>query len=416
MSRERLAIPLSTNPTRQKFWRVVGLLILATVCLTLGLLIDRMWHYRSTAAQWPANATAELRIIKTPRTSTLVENQFGNATQVLPGSPWTITEAMAWSAREFNLYVNTNEIVGVRVDGDIPSDVQSALKNWGWKTLVYRQQTLIYRDDAADPLPAARHVNPWLTIPYFNGTYTTISAGGKATSLPIHISPTGVTLPVNMERFIPTATLTLPEDTEIVGSFSIPKEESRAFFPQNISAAFPGLQLLNETSLQSGFDLLLGIDNAGLAFLAAGKATNFNLEQLGAIATEGVALQNLSTTALTSDDFTNVTEIRSTGDASVDVNADNSLSSAVAKNSSGDVFRLTQSPTGLIISNRPTNIGKKQMGYNSTCLKHASGFIKPLNLLTQIPTLEGTLGNSPSAKIMHANEIAFRKHWLKICW
>lgn len=412
---DRLAIPLSTNPTRQKFWRVVGLLVMIVTCAGIGFGLDRMWHYRSSTARWPSEATLEFRVIKTPRTTNLVQDQFGS-TQALPGAPWTITEAMTWSKREFNLYADANKVVGLRVDGQIPNAIQAALPSWGWQTTKTGQQTLIYKINANEPLPSARHTNSWLLIPYFDGAVTVLSANAEVKSLPFHLSHSGLTLPVNMEQHIPTTNLALPEETSLLGSFALSAEESGTFFPQNISATFPGLESLSRTSLQDGVDLLLGVDDTGLAFLAAGKTTNLDLEQLGAIATEGLALQNLSTTALTSDDFAHVTEIRSSGDISVDVNTNNDLSTAVAKNATGEVFRLTQSPANLIISNRPTNIGVRQAKYNSTCLKRAAGFIKPIELLTQVPTLAGTLGSSPEAKLMHASEIAFRKHWLKICW
>lgn len=415
MHRDRLAIPLSTDPTRQKIWRVVGLLMTVLVCFSVSFLIDRLWHYRSTAARWPAEATLEFRVIKTPRTVRLVEEQFGDS-QALPGAPWAIIEALTWSKREFSIYADAGSIVGLRVDGEVPASVQSAFTNWGWQMLTYGNQTLIYRLGAADPLPSAHHTNFWLTVPYFDGTFTALSTNSQAKTLPFHMSQDGLMLPVNMEHYIPTANLALPEDTQLLGFFALSSDEIGAFLPQNISATFPGLQLLNQASLHSGINLLLGIDKTGLAFLAAGQATNFDLEQLGAIATEGAALQSLSTTALTYEEFSNITEIRSANDIGVDVNANDDLSSAIAKNTNGEIFRLTQSDTALILSNRPTFIGVQKANYSSPCLKHAAGFIKPAAILGQVPTLSSAIQSTSEAELMNATEIAFRKHWLKICW
>lgn len=413
---ERLAIPLYTNPARQKFWRAVGLFGLITTAVILGYGLDRAVHYRSSTEHWPTDAVMSVRVIKTPRTIKLIENNLGE-TQLLPGGPWDITEALTWSKREFIVYTDADTVIGVKVDGKLSIETESALVTWGWKPIHFGSHTLIVKTDAAEPLPATHHVNLWLTLPIFDGSLTLAQADNHFQSIPYRFSSAhSLDFPVNMEKFIPTSRLALTESTNLLGSFKLSSAETAAFLPTNVSGSFPGLQLLEANALTNGFDLLLGVDDTGPAFTASTSPTKFSLEDLGAIATEGLSLQNLSTSVLTSDDFPTSLEIRSSAAITVDVNTADNLASAVAKNGSGQLFRLTQSQTQLILSNRPTVIGLNSAELSNTCLNHPAGFIKPHALSELVPNLSTTLGHGLAERLMTADQIAFRKNRLRICW
>ena len=416
MITDRLAIPLNSNPARQKLWRAVGLLGLVLGAIVLGYMIDRAVHYRSLPQRWPAEASLEFRLIKTPRTTRLVEEGFAGV-QALPGAPWDLSEALAWSKREFILYSDGENLLGLAVDGQIPAEAQASLENWGWTSIQVGRRTLVSRVNSAEPTAAERHINLWLTLPIFDGSVTVKNDSESTDSVPFRFSsPTSLDFPVNMGSFSPTTKLSLPIGTQLLGSFALSEDLSGAFLPSSVPATFPGLQLLSQQAKQAPIDLLLGNDELGSAFVLAMPTVGLTLEELGAIATEGASLQDLSTTALTTEGLSTSTEIRSSTKIAVNVSNENGLLVAIAENPAGQLFRLTQSDTQLIVSNRATNIGLELAEYSGSCLHKPIGFLAPEALNTHLPSINFSQGHHVISHLLHAEEIAYRKNWLRICW
>lgn len=415
MPADRLAIPLQVNPARQKFWRAVGFMSLLLGAIALGYLIDRVIHYRTSPQRWPTEANLEIRLIKTPRITNNVRVAF-TGVQALPGTPWDIPEALTWSKREFILYSNGQEIIGLRVDGDIPESVIGGLQQWGWQTIPVGQRTLIVRSNSQAPGPTERHLNTWLTLPIFDGNVT-LKDGKDIHGIPFRFSsPTSLDFPLNTRAFTPTNRLTLSADTQLTGSFALSPDLSEALLPKTVPATFPGLSNLGQKASIHGLDVLLGTDKLGAAFAFAMPNANFSLEELGEIATEGASLQNLSTVALTSEDLPTSTEIRGTDKIAVNVSNNNGLAVAIAKTSDGNVFRLTQSATTTIVSNRETFIGLESAKYTGSCLKKPQGYLSPKALSAQLPGLPSSAHHDLVGHLLELEEIAYRKNWLRICW
>jgi|GEM_PF-2670688 len=416
MISDRLAIPLNSNPARQKLWRAVGFLGLALGAIVLGYVIDRMIHFRSLPQRWPAEANLELRLIKTPRTIRLVEEGFAGV-QALPGTPWDISDALAWSKREFILYSDGESVIGMVIDGKMPEETLASLQTWGWSSVAVGRRTLVIREDSAEPAAARRHMNFWLTLPVFDGSVTIKDSTGHASGLPFRFSSaTSLDFRVNMGSFTPATKLSLPIGTKLLGSFALPEDLSGAFLPSSVPATFPGLQLLSRQAKQAPIDVLLGNDTLGPAFVLAMPTAGLTLEELGAIATEGASLQDLSTTALTTEGLSTSTEIRSSANIDVNLNNENGLLVAIAQNPAGQTFRLTQSGTQLIVSNRSTNIGLELAEYSGSCLRKPAGFLAPSTLSTTMPSLNFSQGYHIINHLLQADEIAYRKNWLRICW
>jgi hypothetical protein len=413
---DRLAIPMSHNPARQKLWRAVGFFGIVLVAILLGYLIDRAIYYRSSPQRWPEGANVELRLIKTPRINRLVDQGFAGV-QALPGAPWELSEALSWSDREFVIYADKDGVVGLVIDGDLPEDVLASLANWGWASMNVGRRTLIVPQNASEPGPTERHINLWLSLPIFDGTVMLKTADNDIQGLPFRFSsPTSLDFPVNMTEFIPKASLTLPSEATLIGSFALSPSFSEAFLPGSIPASFPGLQDLSEQAKAGSIDLLLGTDEAGMAFVLGMPNTRLSLEELGAIATEGISLQTLSTTALTTEGLSTSSEIRSLADISVNVSNNDGIDIATAGGPDQELFRLTQSSSQLIVSNREPIIGLTSATYSQSCLKGAQGFIRPNDLSLQVPGLNQTTNGGIFDQVVRADEIAFRKNWLRICW
>lgn len=416
MIADRLSIPLNENPARQKFWRAVRFLVLLVGTVILGYLIDRAIHYRSSPQRWPAEANLEIRLIKTPRTIRLVEDGFAHI-QALPGAPWSFSEVLHWSKREFVVYANDEQVIGLVVDGDIPAESLASLPDWGWKTVRVGTHTLIIAAASLDPSSVERNYNLWLTLPLFNGSLTLKDVNLETQALPFRLSSaTSLDFPVSTKAFIPKSKLILPSETELIGAFSLPAELSTALLPTGVSESFPGLKNLSAQASKQGLDIVLGQDTRGVAFVLSIPSTGLSLEELGEIVTEGAALQNLSTSVLTNNNLPASTEIRNLGDIVVDVGNNDGLAVATAKTVAGDVFRLTQSGNQLIASNREPTIGLTAAKYNGTCMQNPDGFLYPNHLFKTLPGLQNAPDNTLITYLSQAKEVSFRKHWLRICW
>ena len=357
----------------------------------------------------------EIRLIKTPRTERLVAHDLGDL-QALPGTPWSLNDAMSWSKREFIIYADANDVVGLSVDGKLPKNVYTSVANYGWRIIDDGRKTLIVAQ-LDNPLPAERHNNLWLTLPLFDGAVMLRTANNEVARLPFHLSNNhNVSFPLDMRAFIPSRSLALSNETEILGSFALPGGLADAFLPANVAMTFPGLRLLSEQTSPAGIDLLLGQDAAGVALALATTATKLTLEELGEIASEGIGTQNLSTLALTIDGLPTSLEIRNQDQ--IDVTLDNSggLNVAVAKNSTGQLFRLTQSADQLIVSNRAPVIGLISAKNLSRCLHKPAGFIRPRALAENASLQSETSSQTLFGRLQGANEIAFKKNRLRICW
>ncbi len=407
---------MQTNPARQKFWRAVGLGTFLLTAVLLGYSIDRAIHYRSSAEHWPISASFRARVIKTPRISKQVTETFAGV-QALPGTPWDLPTALSWSKRELLVFSDGEKVVGLSVDGQLPDEVYSSLVNWGWTSHVIGRKTIIVANNTQIAESFEHHRNIWLLLPIFDGDLVVKQGNQSTINLPYRFSAgRSLDFPVKTEAFTPSVALAMPSDTEFIGSFALPNTLFSLFLPTSVSASFPGLQTLTTGLGSESIDILLGQDEQGMAFAAAIKSPHLTLEQLGAIATEGVSLQNLSTTALTIDTLPNSLEIRGEGNIDVQLNNTDGIDLAIASTTNQSIFRLTQSSEQLILSNRETVIGPISAKYSGNCLRKPRGFLKPQALHEQLAGLNSTTARDVVTYIGESEEVAFSKNWLRICW
>jgi hypothetical protein len=422
MSVPRLAIPLYESATSKRWGKFIyRVCLLITVCV-IGFSLDRAWHYRSTNTVWPSTAEIAIRLIKTPELNKTINQVFADV-QALPGTPWSLTEAYSWSRREFVLYTDSKDVIGLKVDGYVPEQTLLSLSDWGWKYKnINHQQTLIYKanlDNATSTIKSP--TTWWLLWPNFHGAIS-IKTPDRIRSVPIKFTNShALDILADVNPFIPEGNLDLGDDTQLVGSLALPADWQSVLLPAVIPETFPGLQTLQTAMQNKPLDVMIGKDQQGLTFILAMPSPQFSLEELGAIATEGAGIQDLSTTELPINENETALEIRTQNEVTVNLSNNFALLVANAKTAEGKIFRLTQSSDQLIISNREPYIGLDSAKYPDTCLANPRGFIAPQALVftpemqseASINTLQGA---SLSTKLERAKQFAYRKHRLRICW
>lgn len=411
----RLAIPLSVNPARQQLWRAIGAVSLTLGCLLLGYLLNRAILTRSSAHSWPVTATAEIRVIKTPQTATLLQAQFGHY-QLLPGTPWTVSDALSWTQRELIVFIQNDAIIGLSVDGKLPESVYASLDNFDLSASQTGQRTHLLPNHTVLSDHKLWHTSFWLLWPVFDGEVVT-RYSDQIVSLPFSLNTDQFDLRVNMAAYSPSSHhLVLPENTRHLGSFTLPSTLTTALIPATPNANFPGLQLLAGKLANQPLDILVGQDAKGISLAVSAATSGFTLEELGTIASETVGFQNLSTLALTKDSFPNSLEIHSVGDVNVNLENSNGLAIAVAENQNQDIFRLSQTPSQLIMSNRPAQISQTVARNPNTCLRNPDGFIEPKQLVNALPWPLDSRLQVLSEVSLTAEMIAFKLHHVRFCW
>lgn len=413
---DRLAIPMQTNQARQNFWRALGLCLLLGLLIATGFMLERAMHFRSVPERWPADATSEIRVIKSVRAQKFVTTSLAGV-QALPNSPWQFSEAWDWSDRQLIIYTNANEVVGLTVDGQIPTDTLQSLADWGWQVNATGQRSLITRQNSAEPLPAKRRLSPWLTWPGFDGAITVKNPAGEFQQTVFsYASAENLDIYLPMSDFLPTHSLSLSENSQPLGYFTLPNSLLSKTQPFELAANFPGLNLLSHKASLASITLLLGLDEEQLTFTAATNSLGLSLEELGAIANEALSLQNLSTTELTINDLPTSLELRNLGEINISINTDNDIQNVVATDQADNLFRITQTTEQTILSNRPHVIAPIQNKLSNSCLPQARGFIRPSTLQTLLSDFERSEGLDLISHLSHSQEVAFRKNKLRICW
>lgn len=408
MIANRLAIPLTENPARQKLWRAVSFLLMLGIALGLGLIIEHALNFRTSNRAWPANANLAINLSKTPRTVELVNQKLANV-QALPHGPWSLAQVLSTSNRGLTLYFNDDELVGLSFTGQLDPAMQSELAVWGYRVGTDGHRYLIEPDNSPAPVIIDRGASFFGFMPNMHGSISHIDSAGKLKTAPIRITKSlAMDIWLDMSSFEPSNQPLLDSETELLAFVAVTPDLAQRFLSTTASASFPGLQLLINLAVAGGFELSLGQDKDGLALAATTNPGSLSLEDLGAIAQESLALQSLSTL-----EYTN--EILSQGVITLDISTNSGINAAVASNETGQTFRLSTSSEQLLISNRPVRIGLASAKISSDCLARPIGFIKPIRLLDW---LIGQTSETASINngLQNANEIAYTKNRLRICW
>lgn len=417
MSEPRLAIPLYESVAQKRLGRIFGIVVITSLAILCGYMIDRGFRYRGANTGWPETATTEIRFIKTPRLERTLKNVFNNS-QALPGSPWSLPETLDWSKREYVLYTDATSVIALKIDGQVPTESLDALKNWGWSyDKINKHQTLIYTDKLELRLKYPKRSRPfWYLWPAYEGTVS-LDNSGFAVSAPWRFTAAHhLDLIMNTSRFISNNTLELPTNTQLLGAIAVPEDWQAVLLPTSVPGTFPGFQKLKTAMEGKQLDFLTGSDQQGLAFVMAMPSPNFSLEDLGAIATEGASIQDLSTTELPINETDSSLEIRSRNQISVNVSNTDGLLVATAKTTDGQIFRLTQSNDQLILSNREPFIGLESAKFSDACLSKPQGFLRARSLLEQTTALTSGPGLDIFTHLQQAQELAYTKHRLRVCW
>ncbi len=414
---DHLAIPMRQDPARQRFWRAVGFVALVLLAIALGYLINRYFFIKTQAKTWPDGAVAQIRVLKTTRTIKHLDSSFASY-QILPGTPWTVADAMSWTKKQLIIYTDGQNIVGIATDRALPTEVVDSLQNWGLQSTANGRHGQLISVLNSEIQSITEHSGSfWLFTPIFDGSIA-LKVGDEISKLPWRwSSDSSISVATNLTELAPKSELKLAPNTDLWAVIGLSAESAQAWLPQNLPLVFPGLRLLSEHLRTQGFDLALGEDGQGPVILLSTSNPGFSLEDLGQIAQESLYLQDLSTLELTLDDLGESFEIRSEIVADLDVTQSDNQLAATAKGPDGQVFRLNQANNALIISNRPPVIGLEEAQAPDECQNNPTGFVRP-HALTQGSTFLGVsnLQTGWPSFLSKVQTISWKKTWLKVCW
>ncbi len=412
MTRDRLSIPLSENPTRQIFGRVFGVTIVVVLVMVAAYVIDRAYLFRSGPPLWPAGATTAVRVIKTPRTAKLIEDNFGTV-PALTGAPWTIHHVMEWTKREAILFTDGEQVVGIKVDGPLSNDTLASLTTWGFKTVEAGSAYFIVAEQAPELERTSATFTPAMLLPMFHGNVA-LRSDTDIQVLPFRLRAGSVDFRLKQLAFVPEQPPVLAVETDLSGLFHLPAELASGFLPTNIPAAFPGLQRLSVLLHEQGADVAIGTDKVGQVFALAIPNSTLSLPELEELAIEVLNLQSLSVRDYTYETLPEAQEIIALEEPILDVTENNGLITITAQDSDGQLIRLSQTTERLLISNRASVIGLESAIPSTACLDGTVAFLQPRELESWFTPQSG-VPTDLLTHLAHAQELATRNHTVRLC-
>lgn len=179
----------------------------------------------------------------------------------------------------------------------------------------------------------------------------------------------------------------------------------------NIPAVYPGIKDL-VSAMTNGFSMIIGTDDAGLAYSFSLESSTINAESLGKITKELVQLQDLSRQDWTNDQE-NQNQLRGP-EVKVDIAHDLNLNRVIATGPSS-LVRATQADNILVISNRTSSISEKNT-LESSCLSSAVGFLAPQQLRKLAPEPHLYQAQDISTFLQQSELVSWSKSKIKFCW
>ncbi|MDP2632026.1 MAG: hypothetical protein Q8P30_04670 [Candidatus Uhrbacteria bacterium] len=403
----QLRIPFEPNISRRTSRRDIWLW--ASACLVLFFVfgVYRVWITRDTTSSFrPIETTASIRVIKSPRNINIIHENIGSSL-LIPGGPWTIDDAFVWSNREFTLHFGDSGLEGITIDSKLNEEIWQTAEQFGFQIQELNGKSLISTNSTTTESTKSR-----ITISgigsRFGGEIFSWTDGPEVFSY--ILSQKGLKV-----RGLGGATneqynLALPEGTEILASMTLlPDEVSNS---QLNSFGLSGLPsaLRNEME-RVKTHILIGRDEAGYVISINLETGAFELEALAEMAEEMINRSSLSTTALTMEDGTTVSEIRSNSDTiTSDIRAEEDYSLILVKNEKADVIRITKTAQFITISNRNIPLDLAEFSTKSQCLASAGSWVK-IETLSQLHNIQGG-----SYLLRHFSEIAIGKRSSMLCW
>ncbi len=370
------------------------LLIGALSALTYRLVLTR----DSLSSSAPEGTVSAVRIIKTAHSTEAIETHFGN-TVLLENSPWTLQNVLAWSKREVVIFMDNNTVIGVAVDQELPSEIQT-----GITTL---ELPIFTKQDQKFP-----RMNPWLILPWYEGEIITFKP--NKSSAPLRFAKDG--LIVNGRTSVPKTlpVMSVPENTTPYALISVSPEEIAAFGGFDVPLVYSGTKSFFEEAKERGMIIFFGEDDHGFLYNFSIKGGVLSVDDLKSLVSELFYAPTISEVSFESDAI-NFEELRAKNKVQINSTEQNDVIIVSARDGAGNVIRVTQTPHYLIVTNRDINLEGMPLS-SSSCLNRAREFVMPETLVSLLPPSAVVHSSTPLALIFESREIAFTKNRTKLCW
>ncbi|MFA5947280.1 MAG: hypothetical protein WC813_04660 [Patescibacteria group bacterium] len=404
-----LNIPLTDNPTRQKIWRVVVFVAPLLLATGLSILVVRTYLALDTISSFvPNDAEMTVRIIKTPKTSAVLENKF-HGTVLFQNAPFTLDELGRWSKRGSAIFINETGVVGVAVAGKIPQAKLNEAKAFNL-VVVQRFGGTYIGTVAPGSTKFSFRLPVKSLLPWFNGE---INSAEDQLSAPIRLTEHSLTISglgrsgdinnTNSDQSLAKMTVTAAEAQNLLG-FDVP-------------LVYPGLRALEEQMITHGFVVSLGQDIEGTPYSVTVPEGNLTKEDMESTVNELYYTKSL--VLLSSGDvYTSLDEIISTSSAQPITTSDPSATITSITDNSGTIVRAAQTAHGLVLTNRQVNLdGSTTTGSaKNVCLPRANQWVSIGGLTDLLPARLSTPGWTFIQNLLNSQEIAFSNHRTRICW
>lgn len=412
MNSERLNIPLHENPTLQKTWRVVWFLTPILFTSFFGFLLYRAYIVRDTlSAIAPDNTSATIRILKTPRSVREISAHLGDES-IMQDSPWTVGDLFSQTKREMAIYMDGSEVIGVGIDRLAGEKITEDAAAAGIEVHSFGKKTLLLKDTNI-PVKKKSHFSLGMLFPWYQGEVL-IQNGGKITSAPFRFGKRAVTVQ-HLGRGSSLQTVNVPEGTVSYTLLHIEPNTLAANANIDVPLVFPGIRAVLTEAKKKGLTIFFGRDEKGIVWslsIPEGKLTTGDIENF---AQEAFYTPHINASVFEDGAF-RFDELKTSETIVPTTTKEGDITITFAKDSAGNVIRATQTAHSLIVSNRDVVISSTSNIPLSSCHKKAQEFMRPGDLLSLLPASELISERSFFSFMTKANEIAFTKHAMKVCW
>jgi hypothetical protein len=405
---DALNISLASNPTRQKFWRVVrDSAIILSIFAGIVSLHRVVFTWSSVV---PNDSDITIRLPRNPQTISTLRS-FTRGLNVIPGVPYSLADLLRSSNRALTVAYSPDSSVTIVLDRAITDREKAAFESFGATVTIDHSSSII--TNAGTP--------PTLNRSIISGLYRTLTLGSSG-ALSTQGGTTNLELKTDSVTFSDFAALEAPSieapitnHTLIYSALS--SNDLRGLTDRIFTQNTPGLAQLFSLGTINGLSIIAAQESgAAPAFSLAlpitdSTRTAVNEDLLKQISREITEIPTIEGITNYLDDGSRTTNLRSREEATI-VIRDESPYRFLNATSSQTSVNMTQTPTLLTLKSGSLD------GATATtpCLSGARAFILP-KTITQTITLPVSFSSQSLASLLwRANAIASTNSTTRICY
>ncbi len=395
---QNLSISMHAETTKKHFRSNIKNYIYAGCVVLLAIIAFQVWITRDTVSSFHSNEiVASIQVFKHAGSIEQLNNSLGNATIL---GPLTLNSVIKLSDREFALHLNElGQISEITVDIELSGQEQTQLEQMGIYSITSSGRTLI----SLGLIKTFNEPGLKLTVhalnPFFDGK---IYESNRSGWLSIHKK--GLTLHGFGEKSEIRTELSVPMDTSITAMISSTSAETDALNQLSVLISTPLNSIVS--NLSSPWKLVVSSDENDNLFYSLLIESVYELEELAEVAKYISSFASLSTTALTLEDKTIVSEIRSSQEPTISITTEQDTHFLHISQGENELH-LTQTPSHLLITNHDTSPSLENIETENTCKSGAHTFIELSSLIKtyKVPSI-----------ITYLDLVAVNNNSIFFCW